>query len=363
MKLIMRIVITVILLAVMSYAQPNEIERHVVWERVFDSVPVSALIASESAVSDGKGGAWIATDHPVRIVHISATAELLSNESLPDSLLPSKPSTVVDVRLAAVPSGQIAVLANYWHSVGKAIFFDGAELALMGADGSVTPVKRIVKGGRQYRGFIGLRDEQLLIMGDQTPMTLTDSTIKGDILWHKTFPAKWVLPSGATLSDGSMCIASPEYASPVIHVIQLTSEGVLRRSASVAARRAGVAAGLDGACLILFDTEPKLERGEFFLTAFDHNFYRRWTKLVKSHAPQGGVFYLTALDDGVLVTSDAGEFDATFFAKYDFSGNLLWKFEDTSRSESSYAVPSGEGFFIISAGGRDNKSLRVAFAK
>lgn len=118
----MRMVTTVMALAAVSLGQSN-VERHIVWERVFDSVPVSGILASSSAVSDETGGVWIAVDHPrlPRVVHISASGELLSNEPLPDSLLPRAPSDVVEGRLASVSSGQIAVLADYSHAQGKTV--------------------------------------------------------------------------------------------------------------------------------------------------------------------------------------------------------------------------------------------------
>lgn len=73
--------------------------------------------------------------------------------------------------------------------------------------------------GPDYKQLVALSDDQFLVLGDQSPMVIIRISSDGDIVWRRTFPSHWVLPSGAALDNGSSCIVSPDYGRALLHLI------------------------------------------------------------------------------------------------------------------------------------------------
>jgi hypothetical protein len=182
----------------------------------------------------------------------------------------------------------------------------------------------------------------------------------GDIVWRRTFPSHWVLPSGAALDNGSSCIVSPDYGRALLHLIWIDKSGVVRHREQLAARRSE-AASATGSCAILYDREPGLRHGEFFLTSFDQHFRRVWTVRVLDSAPQGGVYGMAAVSDGYVLA--IGIKDGSFLAKYSFTGQLRWSATETSRQDAKLVIAAGDGFYLIGAGPKDRYSLHVVRAR
>jgi hypothetical protein len=342
-------------------AQPAvTISDHIVWEHDFPGYHADVL---GSAVSDRDGVLWLTAHEKKshRLLRISPDGQLLSSADFPASLAPQPPAELVYFHLAVSPSGTLGILAHYLHG-GRNMFFDGAKFVSLGKDGTASFPKTVAGPGPEYKGFFALSDEDdFIVMGDQEPMIVIRIGPSGDLVWRKEFPRNWDLPSGAALKNGASCIASPAYAAPRIHVIQLDSLGNVRHRAAIAARRAETVAGPAGQCAVLYDREPDLKRGEFFLTSFDSTFRREWTVPVRFPAPQGGVFQFLAVKDGYLVAAMAN--NGFFLAKYDFAGQLVWSALDPSRYYAALACATGEGFYLVGAGPKDRYNFHVILGK
>jgi hypothetical protein len=315
------------------------IADHILWERDFPNLGVSV---NGAAVADHNGNLWAVSEFrgSRRLLCISPMGEMLSNTELPQELNPALPAEISDFKLAASPSGVVALLARYMHG-GHVIYFDGAKFASVNSDGSLGPIRKVADGGPEYKELVGVSNDNFLVIGDQSPMVVIRIRSDGDIAWRRTFPSTWVLPSGAALEDGSSCIVSPDYGKAILHLVWLDRLGVVRHREQIAARRSH-AAGSSGSCTVLYDREPALTHGEFHITSFDQHFSRVWTTPVLDSAPQGGVYDMAAVSDGYVVT--IGLKDGLFLAKYALTGRMLWVARDTSRLHANLLVGAGDTF-------------------
>jgi hypothetical protein len=359
-KFTARLVTVLSVWAVFLGAQPaDSINDHIVWERDFPGYHADVL---GSAVSDRDGILWLVgfDKRSHRLIRISPDGRLLSAVDLPALLAPEPPADLVYFHLAVSPSGRLGMLAHYLHG-GRKMFFDGAKFVSLEKDGTASSPKTIAGPGPEYQRFFALSGQDFMVMGDQEPMVVIRIGPSGDIVWRKELPRNWVLPSGAALENGASCIASPAYAAPRIHVIQLDSFGSVRHRATLAARRAEAVAGPDGRCAVLYDREPDLKRGEFFLTSFDSTFRKEWTVPVQFPAPQGGVFQFLAVKDGYLIAAMAN--NGFFLAKYNFAGQLIWSALDPSRDYAALACATDQGYYLVGAGPKDRYNFHVILGK
>jgi hypothetical protein len=337
----------------------DTINDHIVWERDFPGYHADVL---GSAVSDRDGILWLAAHEKKshRLIRIGPDGHLLSAVDLPPSLAPEPPAGLVYFHLALSPSGRLGMLAHYLHG-GREMFFDGAKFVSLEKDGTASAPKTVAGPGPEYKGFFALSDEGFIVMGDQEPLIVIRVGPSGDLVWRKEFPKHWDLPSGAALENGASCIASGAYASPRIHVIQLDGSGNVRHRTALAAWRAEAVAGPDGRCVVLYDREPDLKRGEFFLTSLDSQFRREWTVPVQFPAPQGGVFQFLALKDGYLVAAMAN--NGFFLAKYNFGGQLKWSALDPTRQYAALACATEQGYYLVGGGPKDRYNFNVILGK
>jgi hypothetical protein len=331
------------------------IADHVTWERDFPNLAVSVTGA---AVADRSGNLWAVSDNrpSERLICIRPDGVMVVNTELPKEINPIPPSDKSDFSLAVSPSGTVVLIARYSHAIGKAIYFDGAAFGIVKSDGTLGVVKRVARGGPEFKEFIALSDEHFLLVGDQSPMVVIRLSNDGDVDWRRTFPKNWVLPSASAIEDGSACIVSPEYGLAFLHLIWIDPKGVMRHQEQLIGRRSQSAA-YEGSCTILYDLEPGLRRGEFALTSFDRSFKRVWTTPVLAAAPQGGVYGMAAVSDGYVVT--IGLQDGVFLAKYALGGQVLWAVTDRSRQYARLIVPAGDSFYLIGAGPKEQYSLHV----
>jgi hypothetical protein len=318
---------------------------HVVWERDFSQLNVSVTGA---AVADSQGNLWAVSDfrESKRLVRISADGELRLNTELPAELKPALPATTAMFKLAASKSGPVALLARYMHYVQRTVYFDGAKFSTIDGGGTFGPMRSVAGPGPEYKEFVALNDEHFLAIGDQSPMTIVRINREGAVDWRRTFPASWVLPSGAALEDGSSCIVTPIYASPQLHLIWVDKKGVTRHQEWLAGRWS-VAAGSGSACAFLLDRAPSLQHSQFFLTGYDGQFKRSWTVSVLDPAPPGTSYAIAALSDGYVVS--IGVRDGLFLAKYSFAGKLVWSVMDAARNQADLIIGAGDSFFVVGA--------------
>jgi hypothetical protein len=328
---------------------------HVVWEHDFPNLGVSVTGA---AVADRAGDLWAVSHYQRsnRLICIRPNGEMAVNVEVSKEIQPGDAAEAPFFSLAVSPAGLVVLVARYSHSVGRAVYFDGAALAVVNSDGTLGPVKKVASSGPEYKEFIALSDDHFLLMGDQSPMVVVRLSSAGEAAWRRTFPENWVLPSGASLDDGSACIVSPDYRRAILHLMWIDKSGTVRHQEQIAARRSQ-AASSSGSCTILYDQEPQLRRGAFSLTSFDRSFKRIWTTPVATSAPQGGVYGLAAISDGYVVTIALQ--DGVFLAKYGLSGQLSWAATDTSRKYADLIVPAGDSFYLIGAGPKDHYSFHV----
>ncbi len=329
------------------------IADHIEWERDY---PNRALSVLGAAVVDHAGNLWTVGPWSNRLMCIRADGEMVVNTELPKETWPASTVGGPLFSLAVSPLGTVVVIARYSHSVGRTIYSDGAAFALVNPDGKLGPVKKVAGPGLEYKELVALSDEHFLLIGDQSPMIVVRISSDGDATWRRTFPANWVLPSGAALPDGSSCIVSPDDGRPLLHLVWIDKNGaVSHREQLAAGRSSAVSSG--GSCTILYDSEPGLRRGEFHLTSFDRNFHRAWTTDVLDSAPQGGVYGAAAVSDGYVVT--IGLRDGLYPAKFGLAGRRLWAATDASRDYAHLLVPAGDSFYLIGAGPKARGSLHV----
>jgi hypothetical protein len=338
-----------------AQTQTTDIMPHVVWER-----ELANLDAWGGAATDKTHSIWFASDYrgENRLVHIAPNGDLLSSDKFPSSLDPKGLSDNASFSLAVSPTGTLGLLAYYSHSVGKAIYNDGASFARIEGGKVGVPIK-VAGPGPEYKGFLAIGDDRFLVMGDQDPLVLMSIDSQGKKIWRRSFSWKWDLPEGAALENGASCIASPNYTVPRVRVLRIDSAGNVQRQAEIAAHGAAAASGPDGGCAVLYHRDPGFKREEFSLTLFDSSFKRRWTVPVKLDAPEGGSFYLVKVSDGFVVVTDGNRMASLFVAKYDFTGRLLWSIDDPSRHAPSLVVADGDGFYLLGAALKDRYSLSV----
>jgi hypothetical protein len=325
----------------------SQITEHIIWERDFPDLQVSTL---DGAVSDKDGVLWIATyhDHISRLLRFSPDGNLLTNCELSSALAPEAPATVVYFSLAASPTGKIGMVAQYSHAIGKAIYSDGSKFAIVNSAGQLDVSTQLTKSGGLFSKIIALENEDFFVSGDQEPMGIARVSPNGIIEWQKEFPRNWVLPTMSELESGKLCIGNVKYAAPRAHITQLSASGIALHRAEFEARRLDIAAGPQGICAALYDTEPKLLRSEYFLTAFGPTLKRLWTAPIELKGQQGSTYGLLSLADGYLVWAEARG-GSLFIAKYSFSGQLVWSALDKNRQSTKLAVPAKNGFYMIGA--------------
>jgi len=343
----------IILAASVSAQSAASIANHVDWERDYPTPAPSVLGA---AVADRAGNLWAVGPSSDRLMCIRADGEMVVNTELPKEIRPADPPGGPIFSLAVSPLGTVVLIARYSHAVGRAIYSDGAAFAIVNPDGKLGPVKKVAAPGPEYKELVALSDEHFLLIGDQSPMIVGRLSSDGDATWRRTFPANWVLPSGAALPDGSSCIVSPDYGRALLHLVWIDKNGTVSHREQLTARRSrAVSSG--GSCTILYDSEPGLRRSEFHLTSFDRNFHRAWTTDVLDSAPQGGVYGVAAVSDGYVVTIGLGE--GLYLAKFGLTGQMLWVTTDTSREHADLLIPAGASLYLIGGGPRSRRSLHV----
>jgi hypothetical protein len=134
---------------------------------------------------------------------------------------------------------------------GREISFDGANFAAVNSNGEIGPIKRVAGIGPDYKGFIALDDGHFLVLGDQSPMVVIKIRDDGAVIWRRTFPSNWVLPSAAALEGGSSCVISPDYKRPLLHMVWIDGTGEVRHREQLDGHRTQAVRHTD-VCTILY---------------------------------------------------------------------------------------------------------------
>jgi hypothetical protein len=280
-------------------------------------------------------------------VHIDANGTVISRDPLPESINPPFPE-VSSFALAISAEGPLAVLAHHSHTVGRSLYVDGADFALLDKDKWGVPVK-IAGSGPEYKALIALSDGHFLAMGDQSPMVLLRLDSTGKIEWTRRFPSTWTLPSGVSTDHGGACILSSGYLSPWMHLMRLDESGKVHFQTKFQGWDGIVAAGPSDTCAVLYSTgTANRNRIRFHLALFDSSLHQKWSVAIPVASYVGGSFHLASLMDGwaVVTDSEAG-FGSVFMAKYDFSGNAVWSLTEKSLPRTELSAGAGDSFYLV----------------
>ena len=341
------------------YAQtPETIAGHIVWERDFPQIDVSS---SGGAAVDHDGNLWAVSDFPSgagRLLSITMAGNMRLNAELPPEIDTDFPARIAMFKLAVSPSGVLALLARYNHTVGSTFYFDGATIASVNPDGKLAQPKRVAGGGPEYKEFIALSDGHFLVLGDQSPMIVLSVDNNGSVSWRRTFPSNWVLPSAASLLSGGSCVVSPDYIQPILHMIWMSEKGAVLHRLNLPGQRSQAASGAGSSCAILFSRSAAQYKSEYLLANFDRQFNRAWTTRVLASSPSGGGYHLAAVKDGYVVAIDTNE-GGLFVAKYGLGGQLLWSATDNSRKRANLLISAGDDFYLVGAGPKGKQSLHI----
>ncbi len=351
----LRLLASIAIVQSLSAQSAVTIADHIQWERDF---PNLAVPVTGAAVADHAGNLWAVSDYhrSDRLICIGPDGQMAVNTELPKEMRPVSPVGGPFFSLAVSTMGAVALVARYSHAVGSGIYFDGAAFATVNSDGAIGPVKKVAGSGPEYKDFVAMSDEYFLLIGDQSPMRILRLSSEGNVTWHRTFPANWVLPSAAALENGASCIVSPDYRRALSHLVRIDKNGKLQHQEQFVAR-GSEAASSKGSCTILYDREPGLRRADFCLTSYGAGFKRIWTTPVIASVPKGGVYGMAAVSDGYVVT--IGLQEGLFLAKYAPGGQALWAATDSSRQYAALTIPAGDTFYLIGAGPKGDDSLHV----
>ena len=251
------------------------IADRIVWEHDFSNLAVSTTGA---AVADRDGNLWAVSKYRSsdRLICIRPDGTMVVNAELPKEIKPTPPSDVSYFSLAISPSGMAVLIARYSHADGRVIYFDGAAFAIVNSDGTLGQVKKAAQGGPEFKELVALSDEHFLLVGDQSPMVVIRLRSDGIVDWRRAFPSNWVLPSAASLENGSSCIISPDYRRSLLHMVWLDQAGEVRHREQITGQRSQAVSRTD-ACTILYSQSAARYQSKYFLTSFDRTFKRVWT--------------------------------------------------------------------------------------
>ncbi len=354
-----------LLLAGHLFAQSSQqaFDSHIIWKQEIKGVTASGL---DHATIDSSGDLWLVSDPfgaEPRLVHIDVSGKVVSNDKLPDSVHPRFPETN-SFALATSTEGSLGILASHSHAVGRAIYNDGADFALLDGTKLGTPVK-IAGSGPEYTGLLALSDNHFLAMGDQDPMVLIRLDTTGKIDWRRRFPSSWDLPSGAGLEHGAACVLSSGYGVPWMHLMDLNDAGHVRFQIKFQGWNGVISAGPSDSCVALYSTgSPKQNRIRFHIASFDSSLRQNWSTAMPVDSPWGGSFFLASLKDGWVVVTDSGsKWETVLIAKYDLSGDVVWSLPDVAFPFPSLLVGAGDSFYLVYQGAENGHSSIVVRAR
>ena len=353
------------ILPVRLFAQTVDggLDSHIIWKH-----EIKGIVATgpDQATTDLNGDLWLVSDPfdaEPRLVHIDSNGKVVGNDKLPDSIHPSFPETS-SFALATSSDGRIGVLAGYSHAVGRAIYNDGADFALLENGRLGSPLK-IAKSGSDYRSLLALSDNHFLAMGDQAPMAVIRLSPEGNIEWQRHFPSSWDLPTGASLSHGAACLLSSGYGVPWMHLTRIDDAGHVHSQTKFQGWNGFVSSGPDDSCVAFYSTgSPKQNRIHLHLASFDSSLRQTWSVAMPVESPRGGSFYLAPLKDGWVVLTDSdARLGRVLIARYDFSGAVVWSLPNVEISEPSLLLGAGDSFYLAYRSGEDRHSSIILKAR
>jgi hypothetical protein len=343
----------------LAQAPGESFKSHTIWKQTIQGVSASVL---DEAATDSAGDLWFISDpfaavpRVPRLVHVGANGTVINKDRLPDSIVPPFPE-VSSFSLAASTSGPLAIVAHHSHSVGRSIYFDGADFILSESSKWGMPAK-IAGRGPEYKTLIALSDGHFLAMGDQSPMVLLKLDSTGKIEWKRRFPSAWTPPSGASTANGGACVLSSGYLAPLMHLMRLDERGHVHFQTKFHGRNGIVAGGPSDSCAVLYSTgTADHNRIRFHLVLFDSSLNHKWSITIPIASYVGGSFHLASLTDGwVVVTGSEAGLGSVFMARYSFSGLAVWSLTEKSLPRTELLVAAGDSFYLVcdNPDGRDS---------
>ena len=342
----------------------QNLDSHIIWKQEIKGVTASV---SDRATTDSSGDLWFISD-PLfdadpRLLHVDASGRIVSVDKLPDAIHPHFPE-VSSFALATSTQGNLGILANHSHAMGRAIYNDGADFVVLDRTKWGTPVK-VAGSGPEYRALLALSDNHFLAMGDQDPMTLLRLDTAGTVEWRRRFPSKWDLDSGASLKYGAACVLSSGYGFPWMNLMELDDAGHVRSQIKFQGWNGVISADSSDSCVALYSTGSlKQKRVRFHLASFDSSLKQNWTTAMPVDSPWGGSFYLASLKDGWVVVTDSDAKSGTvLIAKYDLSGAVVWSLPDVAIPSPNLVVGAGDSFYLVYQETEDRHSSIVVRAR
>lgn len=164
-------------------------------------------------------------------------------------------------------------------------------------------------------------DGNLLIVTDQSPLSVIKAARDARVLWVRTFGDRYVLPKVAALPGGGWCVASQETSSQALRLMRLDTEGRVVGQARFPAAQGAVAAGTGHGCALMYS--PGLESVEQRFIGFDGGFKRQWETAVPFRTQRGPSFHLQQWKDGYLAWGP-DESKETLLVRLSSKGAVTW---------------------------------------
>ena len=366
MRLRILLLSVLLLLASRLLAQSPQqnFDSHTIWKQEIKGVTASV---SDQATTDSSGDLWFISDSlfdaDPRLLHVDASGRTVSVDRLPDAIHPRFPE-VSSFALATSTQGNLGVLVNHSHVIGKSIYNDGADFVVLDRTKWGAPVK-VAGSGPEYRALLALSGNHFLALGDQEPMTLLRLDAAGKVEWRRRFPSSWDLDTGASLKNGAACVLSSGYGVPWMHLVKLDDTGHMRSQIKFQGWNGVVSADSSDSCVALYSTgNLKQNRIRFHLASFDSSLKQNWTTAMPVDSPWGGSFYLASLKDGWVVMTDSDAKSGTvLIAKYDLSGSVVWSLPDVAIPSPSLVVGAGDSFYLVYQETEDRHSSIIIRAR
>jgi hypothetical protein len=241
-------------------------------------------------------------------------------------------------RLLAAGDGVAAILTDIQANNGFPR--GGVYLTRVADDGKIGPPVRVVPVGSQLQQVVPTHDGNLLIVADQSPLSIRKVTFDGVQRWERILPTDLVLGQVAVFADDSLCFTAQRSRRADVQLYRLDSAGRIRLQATLAASQAAVAAGSDGVCVVL--------KGSGFgaaavsISAFDNRSKHLWTKSAPFDGRGGRDYQIETVADGFLgLGRGLGDGDT----------KVLARFSKTGETREMMPFPSDTDRFVLTAAG------------
>lgn len=297
------------------------------WDRVYGHQDHACGV--ESALAAPNGVLWVVCSghhygegRTIRTLFRIAegTGELKSAEEL-RLVLPAGHGARDASQILAVAGDRISLLTGT-VSGGKVQSAEGIFLTPLSAStGSPGTSLRVVPPGTWLRQVLTAEDGNLLIVTDQSPLSVIKAAPDARVLWVRTFGDRYVLPKVAALPGGGWCVASQETSSQALRLMRLDTEGRVVGQARFPAAQVAVAAGTGQGCALMYT--PEFESVQRRFIGFDGGFKRQWEAAMPFRNQRGQAFHVQQWKDGYLAWGPDEPIE-TLLVRLSSTGAVIW---------------------------------------